>query len=158
MKKSLLGLAFFLLLSACDDSQKVNLFEEFQSRPTVELSLEDGTSIPGFEGNYCTDVLCMEKPDPNWAAFTHAPVANGETLLILIENTSSKVESVSVELIKQNGDRFNRDHPVVQRSDTIFAVEEPFNTTENLVTLHVRVNLAGGGRSNFYFPLDLRNL
>ncbi len=144
-----------LLLASCDDSKRVDLHGEFQSRPGVGLSLEDGTNIPGFEGNYCTASVCMENPDPDFSTLTHTSVKNGELLIITIGNTSDEVESVSVELIKQNGDRFNRDHPIIQKEPYVFAIEEPFNTVEAFVSIHVRVDLVNEGRTNFYFPVEL---
>ena len=153
MKK--LFLLIGLLLGACDDSKHIDLYGELEGRSGTMLSLEDGTVVPGFEGNYCTASVCMEKFDPDFAALVHTPIQNGESLLITIGNTTDEVESVKVELIKQNGDRYNRDHPVMQKEPYVFVIEEPFDTAETFVTIYVRVDLVNEGRSNFYFPVEL---
>ncbi len=143
-----------LLLASCNNSKKVDLQSELQDRPGVVLTLENGTNIPGFEGNYCTASVCMENPDPDFSALTHTQVENGKPLIITIGNTSDEIESVSVELIKQNGDRFNRDHPIIQKEPYVYVIKEPFNTIETLVSIYVRVDLVNEGRTNFYFPVE----
>lgn len=160
MKKISLSIVLGLILisfAACspkEEAKKVDLASEFQNRPYLLLTLEDGTVIEGFEGNYCTDVVCMEPMKPDFSQLNYTPVSREAELLITVETTYA-IESVRGSLFKKDGTEFFRDLSFIEKSQNVYTLEGPLQTEESEVTLHVKVNFGEQGLTNYYFPLNL---
>ena len=157
MKKLFLGSALVLILlslEACskEDTLKVNLFEEFQNRPTVTLSLTNGTIIPGFEGNYCTDVVCMNSFEPDFSQLTYTSVPGEDTLFIKVE-TTYEISSISGSFYKKDGSEFYRDLSFIETEPYIYIPDPPREIEEIEVTLHVKVDFEDQGLTHYYFPI-----
>lgn len=156
MKKllaSFLG-ASILFASCSDDSKHVDLYGEFQDRAELSLSLEDGTEIKGFEGDYCTDVVCMEKGPIDFAALNYTSVSRDAKLLIHVDSLY-EITSVGGSLFKKDGTEYYRDLSFVMVEEEVYAPDPVLDVEDSEITLHVKVIFNEQGRTNFYFPLRL---
>ncbi|MEK9159363.1 MAG: hypothetical protein AAB383_01395 [Patescibacteria group bacterium] len=155
MKKFLL-LAALLTFAGCDDSLHVDMQAELRDRPTVTLNTADGTGIPGFEGPFCTDVVCFEKPDPDYSALTYTPYTNGDELTLTVEWDTDSINTISAKMINKNGEITHRELPYTQVDEKTFLFEEIFPSDENAFALYINVDFVVEGKAQYFFPLQLQ--
>ena len=157
MKNIFVLLILALTLTACssNDSKKIDIENEMITRPGLTLSLEDGTKIPGFEGNYCTDVLCMESPNPDFSTLTYTAVPRDSQFLVFID-TTYEIQSISGSLYKKDGSSFNRNMEFTEVELNTYTPTEALDIEESEVAFHISVNFTDEGRTNYYFPVQLQ--
>ena len=156
MKKIFAILILVSALSGCtnNNAKHVDIRNEMETRPGLVLELQDGTAIPGFEGNYCTDVLCMETPPPDFSALTYASIPQDSVFSLKVD-TTYEIASISGSLFKKDGSEFSRNMEFIETATNAYALVEELNKDESEITLHVSVVFVDQGRTNYYFPIKL---
>ncbi len=153
--KKLLTICALLLLSGCtDDSLHVDLQNELNARPTVSLTLEDGTEIAGFPWSYCTDVVCFDKEPIDFSALTYTPYINGTDLNFTV-TFNDTINTLGVRTYDKAGEVTHRELPYTVIDDHTFLFEEPFPDDESEIALHIKVDFVNEGLAHYYFPLKL---
>ncbi|MFA4815112.1 MAG: hypothetical protein WC924_00585 [Candidatus Gracilibacteria bacterium] len=153
--KKLLTILLLLLMNGCaDDSLHVDLQNELNVRPTVSLTLEDGTQIAGFPWSYCTDIVCFDKEPIDFSALTYTPYINGTDLTFTVTFTD-EISSLSIKTYNKNGEATHRELPYTVIDDHTFLFEEPFPTDETEIALNIKVDFVNEGLAHYYFPLKL---
>ncbi|MFA6024334.1 MAG: hypothetical protein WC777_03935 [Candidatus Gracilibacteria bacterium] len=160
MKKPLILFTLFALLlsfSACSKEEPlhVDMQSELRKRPTINLSLEDGTSIPGISGNYCTAIVCMNFPDPDFSTLSYTPYTNGTDLFFTVEFTDS-INALGIKTLNTAGEVTHRELPYTMQDANTFVFEEPFPDDEKEIVLHILIDFVNEGRAHYYFPLQLQ--
>jgi hypothetical protein len=145
------------LLTACetDTSTHIDMQKEFAKHPTAVLTLLDGTEIDGFEGDFCTSVMCFEGPPMDFAAFTYTPYIN-DTDLIFTVNSTEPINTISLSMLDETGEKVHRELPYTLQDNGSYLIEEPFPTDYSKFTLNVSVDFIVEGRANYLFPLQLQ--
>lgn len=157
MKKIFTIIIFAFTLSGCanNDTKHVDIKNEMETRPGLILELQDGTEIPGFEGNYCTDVLCMETPTPDFSALTFTAIPQDSVFSLKVD-TTYEIASISGSLFKKDGSEFSRNMEFIATAKYVYTPAEELNKDESEITLHVSVIFVDQGRTNYYFPIKLQ--
>ena len=150
---SLIVLLFFL--TACDDSLHVDMQEEFRTHPGATLTLTDGTKIPGFKTDFCTDVLCYEASEVDFLGLTYTPYINGEDLVFKVDG-NNEIRTISISTLNEIGEKTHRELPYTEQTDGTFLIEEAFPDDEKKFTLKISVDFETEGNGDYLFPIELK--
>ena len=154
--KKLFVLTAFLLLNGCgDDSLHVDLENELNARPTVNLALEDGTQIEGFPWSFCTDTICFDKEPIDFSALTYTPYVNGSKLTFTVIFTD-EINTLGTKTYNKAGEITHRELPYTAVDSHTFTFEEPFPNDEKEITLNISVDFVNEGKAQYFFPLQLQ--
>lgn len=156
--KTIILLLFFLTfgLNACgDNTLHVDLGQEFMNRPTIQLFTENGEEIAGFEGSYCTDVVCNNFPDPDYSSLVYTSITPGESFTLKVEE-NYEVQSVSASLHNPEGAVFRRNIEATALGNNNFLFKAIINMDDPQVTLEVLIDFTVEGRSHYFFPLNFQ--
>ncbi len=155
--KKLFALTALLLLQGCgDDSVHIDMQSEIRDRPTVTMTTAEGSTIPGFDGPFCTDVVCFEKDDPDYSALTYTPYTNDDDLTFTVEWSTDTISTISAKLIDKTGEVTHRELPYTIVNNHTFLFEEPFPTDESEFALYINVDFVVEGKAHYFFPLSLQ--
>lgn len=142
-----------LLLTACSNAPKVDIKGEMDKRPEIKVTWEGETNLPGINGNFCTDVLCMDSGNPDWSAMKSVQYTNGTDLTVTV-NTTNTIKDLSVSLKNQDGNTIQNNVPHTDNGDKTYTVTDPFIKTGDVI-LSVKVTFVEGGYGQSFFPITV---
>jgi len=152
MKKILILLSL-LLLTACSGTPKVDIQGEMEKRPEIKVTWEGESNLPGINGDFCTDVLCMDSGTPDWSAMESVPYSNGTELTVSV-NSEKTIKDLSISLKNQDGNTIQNNVPHTDNGDKTYTVTDPFIKTGDVI-LSVKVTFTEGGYGQSFFPITV---